>query len=1073
MTKAKDYRPKYYLNPAGEFVIENYNYAKPFANFFPGIAGKYGIPMWVFYVNRGQAISSFGTRDKDHAILEFYPANKAWQSVSTLGFRTLIKIHSARPIFYEPFHNGFGGFAFDLKNEMRISSSGLAIAETNATLGLKTTVEYFTIPNDSYAALARSVTISNCGRKAKNIQLLDGLPQIVCFGASNFFLKKISRTIEAWVRVENLAQGAPFYRLSTDPADRPEVVRIKEGNFYLGFYFEKGNPRLINAIADPQAIFGPVTDFICPREFIAAKKFKFPSPNSIASKTPCAFLLFDLELAPGESKTFHCLSGYMRDLQALNSSIPKITAYGYLARKKEENKQLISGLQLDIATKSSSPAFDLYVKQTYLDNIMRGGYPVKFGSGAVFYLYSRKHGDLERDYNKFHFQAAYFSQGNGNYRDTNQNRRSDIWFHPEIGAENLITFCNLLQADGFNPLVVKGASFLLKDKAGLKSCLREHLSGPGSERLLSFLEKPFTPGEAIIFLEENGIKIRSSRDQLLEALILRSEKIQEAEHGEGFWTDHWAYNLDLLENYLAVYPEELKEIIFQRREFIFFDNSETVRPRQEKYVLYQGLAKQLHAVKLDNAKRELIRKRKLHPHAVRAGYGKGEIYRACLISKLLCLAANKLASLDPCGAGIEMEADKPNWFDALNGLPALFGSSACETFELKRLLLVVRGAIAKTGIPSVGVTEEISDFLAKLDVLIAEYLNSDSAVRDFLYWDKSSTLKEDYRQKTRFGFSGREIEIDSARLLEILDGALKKVELALKKAKDKSKNIYTAYFMHEAAEYRKIGEHNLSPTRFIQKKLPLFLEAQMHALRLAGDIKEAAAIYRATKSSVLYDRQLKMYKVTAPLQGMPEEIGRCRVFTPGWLENESIWLHMEYKYLLEILKSGLYRDFYAEFKNLLIPFQNPRTYGRSILENSSFIVSSAFPKKELRGNGFVARLSGSTAEFLQIWLLMNVGRQPFSLNENGELTLRFAPALAGWLFDHRGLYRFNFLSRITVTYHNPQRKDTFGAHAAAPEKIVFPDQDGRPVEIRSAVIPAPYAEQIRSRQISQIDVYLK
>jgi len=113
MTKAKDYRPKYYLNPAGEFVIENYNYAKPFANFFPGIAGKYGIPMWVFYVNRGQAISSFGTRDKDHAILEFYPANKAWQSVSTLGFRTLIKIHSARPIFYEPFHNGFGGFAFD------------------------------------------------------------------------------------------------------------------------------------------------------------------------------------------------------------------------------------------------------------------------------------------------------------------------------------------------------------------------------------------------------------------------------------------------------------------------------------------------------------------------------------------------------------------------------------------------------------------------------------------------------------------------------------------------------------------------------------------------------------------------------------------------------------------------------------------------------------------------------------------------------------------------------------------------------------------------------------------------
>ncbi|PIQ87626.1 MAG: hypothetical protein COV73_03120, partial [Candidatus Omnitrophica bacterium CG11_big_fil_rev_8_21_14_0_20_43_6] len=67
--KAENTKPEYYLNKQDEFVIQNYNYAKPFANFFPGIAGKYGIPMWVFYVNRGQCICSFGTKDKDHAIL--------------------------------------------------------------------------------------------------------------------------------------------------------------------------------------------------------------------------------------------------------------------------------------------------------------------------------------------------------------------------------------------------------------------------------------------------------------------------------------------------------------------------------------------------------------------------------------------------------------------------------------------------------------------------------------------------------------------------------------------------------------------------------------------------------------------------------------------------------------------------------------------------------------------------------------------------------------------------------------------------------------------------------------------
>ena len=70
--------PAYYLNKDGEFVIDNYNLAKPFSSFFPGIAGPWGVPIWAFYVNRGQAIASFGIKDKDHPIMEFQPANKSY-----------------------------------------------------------------------------------------------------------------------------------------------------------------------------------------------------------------------------------------------------------------------------------------------------------------------------------------------------------------------------------------------------------------------------------------------------------------------------------------------------------------------------------------------------------------------------------------------------------------------------------------------------------------------------------------------------------------------------------------------------------------------------------------------------------------------------------------------------------------------------------------------------------------------------------------------------------------------------------------------------------------------------------
>src|SRR2546429_7657179 len=86
------------------FVIEGYNQAHPFSSFLPGIAGEYGKPMWVFYCNRGQCVSSFGIRNKNGAMLEFHSADQAYLHTPLLGFRTFLRIPSGRSeVFYEPF----------------------------------------------------------------------------------------------------------------------------------------------------------------------------------------------------------------------------------------------------------------------------------------------------------------------------------------------------------------------------------------------------------------------------------------------------------------------------------------------------------------------------------------------------------------------------------------------------------------------------------------------------------------------------------------------------------------------------------------------------------------------------------------------------------------------------------------------------------------------------------------------------------------------------------------------------------------------------------------------------------
>ena len=78
------------------------------------------------------------------------------------------------------------------------------------------------------------------------------------------------------------------------------------------------------------------------------------------------------------------------------------------------------------------------------------------------------------------------------------------------------------------------------------------------------------------------------------------------------------------------------------------------------------------------------------------------------------------------------------------------------------------------------------------------------------------------------------------------------------------------------------------------REVPYFLEGPVRYLKLKTGKEKKAKLYEQVRHSDLYDEKLSMYKVNASLQNASFELGRARAFTPGWLENESIWLHMEY-----------------------------------------------------------------------------------------------------------------------------------------------------------------------------------
>jgi hypothetical protein len=1083
---------KYYIDSNNEFVIENYNLAGTFSNFLPGIAGLFGIPMWVFYVNRGQCVCSFGLESKNSPIMEFLPANRAYQLTSSQGFRTFIKIKDGKKsFFYEPFHSPFGKNPEYASQKMFISSSELGLQETIPLLGLDIGVRYFTVPNESFSSLARVVTITNISGKNLALDIADGIPIIVPYGVSNFFLQKMRRTIEAWMVVDNLQKGVPFYRLKVDPRDVSEVVFVNEGNFYMTSLSREGreNRRLPIAV-DPELIFGELSDFSYPVNFIKNSKFNIPAGQMGQNKLPCAMSHAELRLRDSETVTLYSLAGHMSSKEKLNALIPRLIKEEFFTEKREMNKDIIKNLQNDVFTLSDNKAYDLYCAQTFLDNVMRGGYPVSCGNGSnTFYVYSRKHGDLERDYNAFSIEPTYFSQGNGNFRDMNQNRRSDIFFNPEVKDSNILHFYNLLQADGFNPLILRGIRFRLKSGKDLNDILQGNINEKNIKKTRDFFADTFTPGELFMWMEKSGVKSRVPWNDLLSAILENCETVYCADHGEGFWVDHWTYNIDLVENYIAVYPEKLKEILLNKKEFTFYDNIFGVRPRFGKYFLCGDKVRQYHALSRDAEKEALIKSREKDPHVVRTDKGKGGIYKTTLLGKLLSVTANKLSSLDPSGIGIEMEADKPGWCDSMNGLPGLFGSSSPEVFELKKQLLFILDSLRSLKLDNdykTDVPEELYGFLKGLEVLIEKEAKSVSKEKDFHYWDKSGTLKENYREDVRLGFSGIEKSLTALELKEMLEAFLLKVNEAVNKAYIPSKKTYATYFINEVTDYEIVKEKDsvrelplVRPAAFKSVRLPLYLEGAVRAMKTLKDVKKAKNLYVSLKNTALYDKKLKMYKINESLNGISKEVGRSSIFTPGWLENESIWLHMEYKYILEILKAGLYKEFFEEFRNVLIPFQKPEVYGRSVLENSSFLVSSAFPDKKLHGRGFVARLSGSTAEMLSIWLLMNAGPNPFFLNEKRELNLKFSPILPAWLFTKKAKggfpknsYAFNFLGKVLVVYNNPRMKDTVGPNAPKVRFIILRYENNEKIELRKDIIEWPYSKDIRDGKVKSVNIYL-
>ena len=225
-----------------------------------------------------------------------------------------------------------------------------------------------------------------------------------------------------------------------------------------------------------------------------------------------------------------------------------------------------------------------------------------------------------------------------------------------------------------------------------------------------------------------------------------------------------------------------------------------------------------------------------------------------------------------------------------------------------------------------------------------------------------------------------------------------------------------------------------------------------------------------------------MYTISASLKGQNLDIGRVMAFAPGWLENQSVWMQLSYSFYKQLLSNDMYQEFFSEMQSGgMLPFMDPEVYGRSLMECSAFVASSAFKDPAKQGRGFYARFSGATSEFLMMWVRMFIGKEPFSLDPTtGQLQMQLIPALPQWLFvtDGAGLLgapsdiptiTYKLFGSIDVRYYNERGGDLFNI---PPYRYVVGYRDGSSFEVQGPVIPVGLADKIRRVVfVASIDVF--
>jgi hypothetical protein len=839
------------------YKISNYHVMAPF--FVSVVSGS---DHWMFVSSTGGL--TCGRGDPDNALFPYYTDDKIHDAQSTTGPQAAFLVGDGGKIFlWKPF--GQDVSVYDIERNLYKNQAGnkLVFEEINHDLGLAYAYSW---SNSEQFGFVKHSTLNNVGHADAQVSVLDGLRNLLPYGANCMLQNEMSTLVDAYKQAESFPdQGAAVYTMSSRLSDRAEPSEALRATVVWSVGLD--SPKLL--LSEDQV-----------SAFCAGSSIRNEAVS--LGKRGAFFMQSSFTLSPATEKSWYVLAEINQgpcEISSLFETIDRgVSALMFkkdYAANSQRLLQLVGGA--DGCQKSSDALSNGRHFSNTLFNIMRGGtfyngyrFPLddflnfagnwnmplrqKFegllGSQGITHTlsdvlaaaensgdtdmerivleylpltFSRRHGDPSRPWNHFSIDVKnpdgsdklYYQ---GNWRDIFQNWEALAFSYPEFVESFINKFVNASTADGYNPYRIT--------KAGIDW--------------------------EVLNPEEPWSNI-------------------------GYWGDHQVnYLLKLIEFSSHYHPGRMKGYL-SREIFVYAD----VPYRLKDYQSLLGDPK--NSVIYDQGRAELIARRvkRIGSDGKLLTLSDGSIYKVNLLEKLLVTSLSKLSNFVP-GGGIWMNTQRPDWNDANNALVG-YGLSMVTVCYLRRFLLSLGALLEESDAESFSVSTEVLEFFNAIEAVLRTRIGiTEAAIRDIdrkLIMDELGSAGEKYRTAVYSGFSGNKRMLDRAKIVDFVHLAMAYTDHSIGQSRRGDGLFHSYNLIH------------LNPDGHAVENLFEMLEGQVAVLssgyldaqgsRDLLDALRASKMYRADQNSYLLypDKKLPSFK-------------KRNLISPSIIEN-SPWIQNE------------------------------------------------------------------------------------------------------------------------------------------------------------------------------------